>query len=73
VTPANWVSAVGLGLNLLGSLCLWWYGPRHSIARVYEHATLMTPSGAIARVVAAVGWPLLLLGFLLQLVGLLMQ
>lgn len=70
MTWGKCLTAAGLVLNMVGALLLWYYLPDHSIARIYDDATKMTPVGRVAKIAKPAGWTLLIAGFLLQLVGL---
>jgi hypothetical protein len=76
VTLGRVLTAIGLIANMAGAFVLWLYLPAHSVAVREEDTTTkkpvttMKPVGRIAKVAQPLGWCCLALGFLLQLLGL---
>lgn len=73
-----WLTVIGLGLNLLGAVLLGWIVPRHSHARVkvrsgpdqpFDAAPLHAPLDSLGVWAERLGWPSLIVGFALQLLG----
>ncbi len=64
---AKTIGGAGLVLNMMGAICLWWIVPRGSTMH-YGRPTPV-PFKPLARVAQRVGWPLLTIGFALQLIG----
>ncbi len=61
------LGVAGLVTNVTGAVCLWWIVP-HGSSMHYGQPTPV-PFRPLARVAAKVGWPLLILGFGLELVA----
>jgi hypothetical protein len=64
---AKWLGVVGLVLNMTGAVCLWWIVPRGSTMHVGRPRPV--PFRTPAKIADAIGWPLLILGFTLQLIA----
>jgi hypothetical protein len=61
------LSIGGLVLNMIGAFCLWWIVPRGSTT--HFGSPIPVPFRTPAKIANAIGWPLLILGFALQLVA----
>jgi len=67
VGMVKWLGVVGLVLNMAGAIGLWWIVPRGSTMHVGRPRPV--PFRSPAKIADAIGWPLLILGFALQLIA----
>jgi hypothetical protein len=61
--------SAGLVINMIASVLLWWMVPRDSVPLIASGGPATAPRGQAAKYAERIGWPLLALGFLLQLLG----
>jgi len=64
---AKALGVAGLVLNMTGAICLWWIVARGSTMHFGRPRPV--PFKPVARIAEKVGWPLLILGFALQLIA----
>ncbi len=64
-----WYSVAGLTLDLIGVIALGFVLPRYSVNLVTERGPTSQPADRAGRLAEWSGWPLVALGFALQLVG----
>jgi hypothetical protein len=67
---AKALGVAGLLLNMTGAVCIWWIVPRGS--SMHYGRPIPVPFRTPAKIADAIGWPLLVFGFALQLVAILL-
>jgi hypothetical protein len=67
IAVAKALGVAGLVLNMTGAICIWWIVPHGS--SMHYGQPIPVPFRPPAKIANIVGWPLLILGFALQLVA----